>query len=143
MPELFTPNREEITAKVIDGELIIIRLSDGTYYSMDNIGTRVWELLEGNYDVAALVDVVASAYKVARERVETDVGSLVRDLLAERLVVATNGDAARQVDPGPPPETLAYETPRLNIYRDMGNLLALDPPTPGIDELLFDDDKDR
>jgi hypothetical protein len=45
------------------------------------------------------------------------------------------------VDAPPPASTLAYEKPRLNIYRDMGNLLALDPPTPGIDDLLFGDGK--
>jgi len=27
-------------------------------------------------------------------------------------------------------QRLAYESPQLNIYRDMGDLLALDPPMP-------------
>jgi hypothetical protein len=26
-----------------------------------------------------------------------------------------------------------YEQPQLNIYRDMGDLLALDPPTPRLE----------
>ena len=51
----FTVNREEVVSKVIDGELIIIRLSDGTYYSMENVGTRVWELVERHHDLPAVV----------------------------------------------------------------------------------------
>ena len=27
-----------------------------------------------------------------------------------------------------------YTTPKLNIYNDMGDLLALDPPTPGFEK---------
>jgi hypothetical protein len=29
-------------------------------------------------------------------------------------------------------DKLPYELPKLNIYRDMGDLLALDPPVPGL-----------
>lgn len=134
----FTPNREDVAAKVIDGELIIIRLSDGTYYSMDNVGTCVWELIEAGHPVPALVQTIAAWYATPVERVEGDVGALLRELLAERLIVAAPAkDAAQLRTPEPPGGAPSYEAPRVNIYRDMGNLLALDPPTPGIDDLLF------
>jgi hypothetical protein len=140
----FTPNREEVAAKVIDGELIIIRLSDGTYYSMDNVGSRVWELIEDRLDVPALVETIAAWYGTPAERVERDLATLVQELLAERLIVlATDETRPGGTGAAPPAAPLAYETPRLNVYRDMGNLLALDPPTPGIDDLLFKDEKDR
>lgn len=136
----FTANQEDVAAKVIDGELIVIRLSDGTYYSMDNVGARVWELIEARHDFAALVQTIANWYGAPVEQVESEVGSLLRELLAERLIVPSpgNGDGATGEAPA---GLLAYETPRLHIYRDMGNLLALDPPTPGIDDLLFGDGK--
>ena len=134
----FAPNREDIAAKVIDGELIIIRLSDGTYYSMDNVGTCVWELIEAGHPIPALLQTVAAWYATPVERVEGDVSALLRELLAERLIVAVpGGDVAKLETPEAPRGSPAYAAPRMNIYRDMGNLLALDPPTPGIDDLLF------
>lgn len=139
----FTPNHEEVAAKVIDGELIIIRLSDGTYYSMDNVGARVWELIEGACGLPAIVETIAASFGAAAERVERDVEVLVRNLLAERLIVAAAGGPAAVPAEVTAANGVSYETPRLNVYRDMGNLLALDPPTPGIDELLFKDEKDR
>jgi hypothetical protein len=143
--ERFAPNREDVAAKVIDGELIIIRLSDGTYYSMDNVGARVWELIERQLDVPAVAAAIAGRYRVPVEQVARDVGTLVQELLAEGLVVDAGSDAApaasADVEPeGDPP---AYESPRLAVYRDMGNLLALDPPTPGIDDLMFGDGKPK
>jgi len=134
----FTPNREDVAAKVIDGELIIIRLSDGTYYSMDNVGTCVWELIEAGRHLPDVVRTIATWYATPVERVEGDVATLVRELLAERLIVgAPAGNSAPSEVAAPPAGSLAYAAPHVNIYRDMGNLLALDPPTPGIDDLLF------
>ncbi len=132
----FTTNREDVAAKVIDGELIIIRLSDGTYYSMDNVGTSVWELIEAHIDFRTLVREIATRYDAPAAEVESDVSTLIRELMDEGLIVPAEGaggvPAVRlQVAPK------TYQKPRLNIYRDMGNLLALDPPTPGIDDLSF------
>ncbi|HUF70198.1 MAG TPA: PqqD family protein [Longimicrobiales bacterium] len=135
----FMPNREDVAAKVIDGELIIIRLSDGTYYSMENVGTRIWELIEARHDVATLAQMISTWYGTAVEHVESDVDALVQELLAERLIVGAESDGPAPSEPAPPDGGVTYEKPCLNIYRDMGNLLALDPPTPGIDDLLFRD----
>ncbi len=142
--ERFAPNGADVAAKVIDGELIIIRLSDGTYYSMDNVGARVWELIEQQHDLPTLAATIAGWYGASADQVAHDVGALVQELLAEGLVVASDGaGAGGQPGAAPAGATLVYETPKLNVYRDMGNLLALDPPTPGIDDLMFNEGKTR
>jgi hypothetical protein len=133
----FEPNREDVAAKVIDGELIVIRLSDGTYYSMDNVGARAWELIGARLDLPAVSQALAAWYGVPVDRVECDLIPLVDQLLSEGLLVAVEPDSAASVPSGPTGELPEYEPPQLHIHRDMGNLLALDPPTPGIDDLLF------
>jgi len=133
----FTPNREDVAAKVIDGELMVIRLSDGTYYSMDDVGTRVWELIDGGHDLLAVIRNIATSYAVAVEQVASDVRALVQELLAEGLILPAGDSGRPRVTEAPTGEPAPYQSPQLHIYRDMGNLLALDPPTPGIDDLLF------
>jgi hypothetical protein len=133
----FAPNGDDVVSKIIDGELIIIRLSDGTYYSMDNVGARTWTLIESHHDLPAIVATIARAYDVSPAALERDLRKLLDELLAEGLITATPGATPAA---GPPADTaptprLAYEAPQLHIYRDMGNLLALDPPTPGIDDM--------
>ena len=57
------------------------------------------------------------------------------ELLEEKLVLEANDGAPSQKDERQPLEQKEpYESPQLNIYRDMGNLLALDPPMPGLAE---------
>jgi hypothetical protein len=40
------PHTEEVAAKGIDGEAILINLSNGIYYSLDNVGGLIWELID-------------------------------------------------------------------------------------------------
>ena len=87
----FTTNREDVAAKVIDGELIIIRLSDGTYYSMDNVGTSVWEMIEAHIDLRTLVREIAARYEAPAAEVESDVSTLIRELMDEGLIVPAEG----------------------------------------------------
>jgi hypothetical protein len=138
------PRGEEVAAKVIDGEAIIINLANGIYYSMDKVGGLIWDLLQVGYNLEEIIVAVTERYDVSRERVQADVEALVDELLRENLVTLSEDGAPsaekRQVEPQ---EKLSYETPKLNIYRDMGDLLALDPPTPGLGDTPWKDPGDK
>jgi len=129
----FLPRNEEVAAKVIDGEAIIINLANGVYYSMDKVGAFVWDLLQARYTLEEVIAAVTTRYDVSREQAESNVSELVHELVQENLVVASengvSGAAQRQIEEQ---EKVPYEIPKLNIYRDMGDLLALDPPVPGL-----------
>ncbi|MEZ5098542.1 MAG: PqqD family protein [Thermoleophilia bacterium] len=130
----FAPDPAEVVAKVIDGELIVIRLDDGTYYAMGGAGAAAWTLLAAGHDLDAVAATLAGRYGIPLERAREDVATLVRELLAERLLAPAPAPASPGATTFTDPAG-AYEPPRLEVYRDMGNLLALDPPTPGIDDL--------
>lgn len=135
----FEPHPDDIAAKVIDGELIVIRLSDGSYYATDNVGPHVWALLAAGLAVGDVARTIAAWYDCPAETAAADVTAFVDQLLEEELIVRAARDDAKPAVPSPPAKLDAYETPQLRVYRDMGNLLALDPPTPGIDDLLLQD----
>jgi Coenzyme PQQ synthesis protein D (PqqD) len=137
------PNSEEVAAKVMDGEAILINLSNGIYYSMDKVGAVLWELVEKNFSPEAMVGFIINRYEVQAEQARTDVERLLKELLDEKLILEVDGVAngdrehVEQVDAKEP-----YEQPQLNIYRDMGDLLALDPPTPGLEATPWKDPGD-
>jgi hypothetical protein len=122
------PNEGQVAARVMDGEAIMINLSNGMYYSMDGVGGLIWEMIERRHSL----DEMAVQYDVLPEQVRADVQRVVEELLQEDLVQAAD-DRAPSVgsERDPPQERSAYEAPQLVTYRDMGDLLALDPPTPG------------
>jgi hypothetical protein len=134
------PNVEEVAAKVMDGEAILIKLSDGTYYSMDGVGGFVWETLEANHSLAEVTAAVAARYDVTREQAWADLERLAQELVRENLVKVSNHTGRPPGQLGQPSQTgLSYSTPVLNTYRDMADLLALDPPAVGFEEIAWKD----
>ncbi len=128
------PNAEEVAAKVMDGEAILINLANGIYYSMDQVGGLIWELIECGYSLEEMMAAIATHYEVSAEQAQTDVERLTADLLQENLVLLPTEDVPRREHSRPTSESkLVYASPQLNIYRDMGDLLALDPPTPELE----------
>lgn len=131
-------HEQEVAAKVIDGEAIIINLTTGVYYSLDPTGSEVWSLVEGRHDVDTIVSHLCGRFDVPESTCRSDVERLVEQLLEEKLIVPVDGDSH-----GPPPDAdrseRDYTPPRLDIYRDMGDLLALDPPVPGLEPIPWDD----
>jgi len=130
----WTLNQTEVAAKVIDGEAIILNLSTGLYYSLDGIGAEVWEMLVANRSMGQIVDTLAGAYAESAQRIETDVEQLVSDLERENLIVTANGATPMTNDWSPATEGAAagYVSPSLVKHTDMADLLALDPPMPGL-----------
>jgi len=134
--DLLRPNEAEVAAKVLEGEAIIINLSNGTYYSMDKVGGLVWEMIEHGQDLEATVAAITTRYEVSPEQAQADVQRLAGELMQENLVIMSDkppvpGERQESVDG----QRLPYEPPKLNIYRDMSDLLALDPPMPSLDEI--------
>jgi hypothetical protein len=134
------PNGAEVAAKVLDGEAIMINLSNGMYYSMDKVGGLIWEAIEQGHSLEEIVLAVLSRYAVSREQAAADVRRLSEELIKENLVVVSDQPPSPQTSQGSfPQQKLTYEPPRLNIYRDMGDLLALDPPMPSLEEIPWKD----
>ena len=80
-------NPDEVAAKVVQGEAIIINLASGVYYSMTGVGAAAWGLLEATGDVERTVDTLCASYNVDAPRCRAEVERLVAELLTERLLL--------------------------------------------------------
>lgn len=121
-------NSENVMHETIDGEVVIINLDRGTYYSLDGVGACVWAYLEQGASVDGLVDRVATRYEGERDRMARSVGAFLERLHAEDLVATAqaNGAGDGPVDP-PGAERRAFLEPTLQKYTDMEQLLLVDP----------------
>jgi hypothetical protein len=79
----------DAVAKALGDETVILHLGTGTYFGLDPVGTRIWELLGEDKSPAEICEVMLSEYEVSREDLERDVGALIEDLLAKDLISAS------------------------------------------------------
>jgi len=125
---------EEVAAEVLDGEAVLINLSNGMYYNTEGVGGLVWQLIEAGYTVEGMREELCARFPVDPDTAETDLLTFCEQAIAEGLVVAQAGqpDASGE---SPGATGGDYAAPKLNAYRDMGDLLALDPPMPGLRDI--------
>ena len=131
MNQTLVPNTREVAAKVMDGEAVLINLSSGVYYSAVGCGGVLWEFLEHGLTPKECVEELVQRYQVEHEEATEDVTKFCKQLLEEKLVTAEQGEKKALTPPDE--QKLTYQSPALEVYRDMGDLLALDPPAPDLD----------
>lgn len=123
----------EVVGKVVDGEAIIINLANGMYYSANDAGGVVWTLFDNGHSIDEVAGRLVEQYEVDPPQAQADVEQLAQRLIDEGLMRAAERQAETQaVNAGGAQERRAYVAPSLEAYRDMKDLLALDPPMPAL-----------
>jgi hypothetical protein len=56
----------------LDGEVVILSIRSGGYYSLRNVSARIWALIHKPRSVAEIRNIVAAEYHTDAERVEAD-----------------------------------------------------------------------
>jgi len=130
----FQPKTAQVAASIIDGETVIVHLSNGNYYSMDGSGSSVWALIEQKRSPAEIAALLAGQYSVDASQVSGDVQALFEKMIAEGII--EDADTPPEgAAPALPADASGYQAPELRAYRDMRDLLALDPPMPGLRDI--------
>lgn len=132
---VYTPARDVVN-EVIDGEAVIINLTTGVYYSLIGVGGRIWDRLAKGHSPLQILDFILSEYQVDRNSARVDLESLLEELVNEHLMQPACTPTSPQPE-APVNGSRSYLQPRLEIYRDMGDLLALDPPAPGLSDIAW------
>ena len=76
------------------GEVVILDLQSGTYYGLDVVGARIWELIERPASFEALRDAIMAEYAVDADTCSRDILAFVEEMRTAGLVELTNEAAA-------------------------------------------------
>ncbi|MGA2383793.1 MAG: PqqD family peptide modification chaperone [Gemmatimonadales bacterium] len=83
----------DLLASAFGAELVILSLKDGVYYGLEDVGARIWGLLQRPITVSAIRDALVAEYDVEPERCGRDLAALLQDLAARGLIeVRERGD---------------------------------------------------
>jgi hypothetical protein len=121
-------NQPPIVGEVIDGEVMVINLDTGVYYSVTGAGAAVWPMLVGGATRREISDRVARHYGADAASVERDVDTFVTQLTDEAILrPLRDGAAAGSVDSVDEWPSVAYPGFGFERYDDMQALLVIDP----------------
>ena len=74
--------------RVIAEEAVILSLDTKVLRGLNPVGSRVWELIDGQRTLDEIVDRIVSEFDVDRSQAADDVGEFARELLDRGLVTA-------------------------------------------------------
>ncbi|OGA18527.1 MAG: hypothetical protein A3G25_21730 [Betaproteobacteria bacterium RIFCSPLOWO2_12_FULL_63_13] len=77
----------DVLARKVGEETVMLHLTDGTYFGLDPVGTRIWELLGEGKSLSEICDAMIDEYDVSRDAIERDVITLAEELAARGLIV--------------------------------------------------------
>jgi Coenzyme PQQ synthesis protein D (PqqD) len=68
------------------GESVILNLKSSTYFGLNEVGSRIWQLIQEPKTVRDVCESILNEYEVDAQTCETEVQVLLADLLAAQLV---------------------------------------------------------
>ncbi len=78
----------QVMARTVGEETVLLDLASGTYFGLDPVGTRIWQLISEGKTVAAVCDNMLAEFDVSRDTLEPDVMHLLDELRDKGLVNA-------------------------------------------------------
>ncbi len=71
---------------VMDGEAVLLNLATGIYYTLDRVGTVIWQELTTNKSIEEIVEIVCARFDEDASVVRGDIDELLAHLKQERLI---------------------------------------------------------
>jgi hypothetical protein len=77
---------DDVVAREVGGEMVLLDLVSGTYFGLGAVGSRVWEQLsQGEASLAQLADLIEAEFDAPREVIERDLAELIGQLVDKQL----------------------------------------------------------
>jgi hypothetical protein len=78
---------DQVIAQKAANDLVLLNMADGNYYSLNEIGGKVWELCDGNRSVSQVIAALAGEYDIPDQVLEADILELLEDFRRGKLIV--------------------------------------------------------
>ena len=77
---------ENVVWRDLEGEIVILNLTSGVYFSVDGVGTRIWILMSQQVAPEEMICTLVREFDVEEPQLRRDLESLVRDLISQGLI---------------------------------------------------------
>lgn len=75
----------QATYQVVADEAILIHMKTGVYYSLNQVGTSFWQLMDGSRTLADCAAALAKEYDAPVDEIQGDISEVADDLMREGL----------------------------------------------------------
>ena len=130
MSKCFQINVPNVVSETIGGEVVIVHLDKGYYYSLMESGADVWNGIKTHGELSGIVNHLTQIYEGSEANITVAVVDFLDELLKEELIITVSdyiqAPSSIEEKPGFSNKPI-FEKPMLEKFTDMEDLLLLDP----------------
>ena len=77
---------DDVVFRDLGGEAVILNLATGTYFGLDAVGTRIWQLIADHGSTEKIIETLCAEYEVEEAQARQDLENLIKQLTDKGLV---------------------------------------------------------
>lgn len=81
--------QDDVLFQELQGEAVLLNLKTGVYLGLNQIGTRIWQLLQEDGALNRVMEVMLQEYDVTQEKLAQDLLDLVGQMEKQGLLAET------------------------------------------------------
>ena len=84
---VYTINISGVGWQIVDEKAVLLDITSGCYYSLNETGTQIWKLIASEAPVGQIVRHISEEFGISPRQAQEDVFELVASLEAESLIL--------------------------------------------------------
>jgi hypothetical protein len=84
----------DVLGQTVDGRVVVLNLTTGQYYGLNEIGSRIWGFLTNGSAFDQAIAALLLEYDISEARLRADMLQFVRGLLDAKLLEASGGEGS-------------------------------------------------
>ena len=77
----------DVISQEVSGETVLLDLESENYFGLDEVGTRIWQLIKETNDLNTIYNTLLGEYEVSGERLQQDLVTLLTEIEGLGLIV--------------------------------------------------------
>jgi Coenzyme PQQ synthesis protein D (PqqD) len=76
----------DVISQEVSGETVLLDLESENYFGLDEVGTRIWQLIKETNDLQIIFNTLLDEYEVKEDRLQQDLDVLLSEISGLGLV---------------------------------------------------------
>ncbi len=77
---------KEVLSQEVDEESVLLDMKSESYFGLDEVGTRIWQLLKNGSDLQNVFEILLAEYEVGEDELKKDLQEYIAQLVDAGLI---------------------------------------------------------
>lgn len=80
-------NNEKTAHRIIDGEAVVVNLTDSTFHALNPVATFIWQQADGKTRVKEIAQKMCQEFEIDRDTAEKDCLEFISELVNKDMLI--------------------------------------------------------